>query len=282
MNTMNTMKFPTLTIGCDRKNDPHHVKNHHIKGLIKGLNVRIKCIRSYNDRIGSISGRQLIEQLNNIMKAKTRIEELQKNDPSMKKSKSKKLSEPLNKLNKLHGSFADEAIKRSGKSTNVRPEQPLYARYKDTPTNSYWNTTNIRKALLLVNDPRLLLNGANLLLNGANLLFNEARSISHEAKSISHEAMLSSHAALSDDDLLSRQNGLSIRRKQFRERSNELTEYWGSLNEKMFERSCNSTSTIPEKPLDRRDKNIYTDKAGLALDEAKLLLDEAKLRVLTS
>ncbi|MDE1219646.1 hypothetical protein MCT05_01130 [Vibrio aestuarianus] len=229
MNTINTMKFPTLTIGCDRKNDPHHVRNHHIKGLIKGLNVRIKCIRSYNYRIGSISGRQLIEQLNNIMKAKTRIEELQKNDPSMKKSKSKKLSEPLNKLNKLHGSFADEAIKRSGKSTNVRPEQPLYARYKDTPTNSYWNTTNIRKALLLVNDPRLLLNGANLLLNGANLLLNEA-------KSISHEAMLISYAALSDDDLLSRQNGLSIRRKQFSERSNELTEYWGSLNEKVFER----------------------------------------------
>ncbi|MDE1208624.1 hypothetical protein [Vibrio aestuarianus] len=73
------------------------------------------------------------------------------------------------------GSFREEAIKRSGKSTNARPEQPLYARYKDTPTNSYWNTTNIRNALLLVNDPRLLL-------NGANLLFNEARSISHEAK----------------------------------------------------------------------------------------------------
>ncbi|MDE1351126.1 hypothetical protein L9W80_13265 [Vibrio aestuarianus] len=269
------MKFPPLTSGCDRKNDPHHVRNHHIKGLIKGLNVRIKCIRSYNDRIGSIPGRQLIEQLQNIMKAKTRIEELQKNDPSMKKSKSKKLSEPLNKLNKLHGSFADEAIKRSGKSTNVRPEQPLYERYKDTPTNSYWNTTNIRKALLLVNDPRLLLNGANLLLNGANLLLNEA-------KSISHEAMLISYAALSDDDLLSRQNGLSIRRKQFSERSNELTEYWGSLNEKVFERSCNSTNTIPEKPLDRRDKNTYTDKAGLALDVAKLLLDEAKLRVPTS
>lgn len=244
------MKFPTLTSGCDRKNDPHHVRNHHIKGLIKGLNFRIKCIRSDNDRIGSIPGRKLIEQLHNIMKAKTRIEEFQQNDPSMKKSKSKKLSEPLNKLNKLHGSFADEAIKRSGKSTNVRPEQPLYERYKDTPTNSYWNTTNIRNALLLVNDPRLLLNGANLLLN--------------EAKSISHEAMLISYAAPSNDDLLSRQNGLSIRRKQFSELSNELTEYWGSLNDKVSEISCNSTNTES------------------LLKEAKLLLNEAKSHVLTS
>ncbi|MDE1217176.1 hypothetical protein [Vibrio aestuarianus] len=168
----------------------------------------------------------------------------------MKKSKSKKLSEPLNKLNKLHGSFADEAIKRSGKSTNVRPEQPLYERYKDTPTNSYWNTTNIRNALLLVNDPRLLLNGANLLLN--------------EAKSISRETMLISYAAPSNDDLLSRQNGLSIRRKQFSELSNELTEYWGSLNDKVSEISCNSTNTES------------------LLKEAKLLLNEAKSHVLTS
>lgn len=91
---MNTMKFPTLTSGCDRKNDPHHVRNHHIKEL----NFRIKCIRSDNDRIGSIPGRKLIEQLHNIVKAKTRIEEFQKNDPSMEKSKSENLSKESKKL----------------------------------------------------------------------------------------------------------------------------------------------------------------------------------------
>ncbi|MDF9399952.1 hypothetical protein [Vibrio sp. 1180_3] len=214
-------------------------------------------------------------------------------------------------------SSSEKVINRSYHLTSTRPEQPLDIYGKDTYSNTYWNKTDHDNAMLLVSDPRLLCNGAKSLLDRAKLISCKAKLILHTDKSLSHDDLSSQqkdlsiereqfsklsndlHTAksLSHDDLSSLQEDLSIERKQFSELSNELAEDWGSLNEdwgslneKVFERSCrNSTNTIPEKPLDRRDKNIYTNNTGLVLDEArsalnevKLLLDEAKLRAPTS
>lgn len=283
-------------IGCKRESDSLHVKSKDIRKL----KLDVIRITSQKDFISSkASGKALIQDLRNIKDTWNRIEQFRQNDPSIKKSKLKQLNKLSDKLTERWNSSREKVINRSYHLTSTRPEQPLDIHGKDTYSNTYWNKTDHDNAMLLVSDPRLLWNDAKLLCNGAKSLLDRAKLISCKAKLISCEAKLISCGAelilhtgksLSHDDLSSLQEDLSIERKQFSELSNELAEDWGSLNEKVFERSCrNSTNTIPEKPLDRRDKNIYTNNTGLVLDEArsalnevKLLLDEAKLRALTS